>query len=435
MNILPCYDQDGISLYLGDCLEVISTFPDNSVDSVVTDPPYGLEFMGKDWDKLGAGTEAAVREGTDKSHPFRDGSKRVRYGTSVTTMQEWHRKWVVEALRVLKPGAHLLAFGGTRTNHRLVCALEDAGWEIRDTIMYITGQGFPKSLNLPGGFGTGLKPSYEPIVLARKPLEGTVAQNVQQYGTGALNIDATRIGTTKNVPASPSRHVDIRTHGKYGAEDGTASGFDANVGRWPANLILECICDDGEYNVHSNPDCPCAMLDKQSGSVGNNWKRNYGEKDYKGRQYGGGSFGGGGYQGNSTYADFGGASRFFYHAKASTKERNFGLDDLPSRSPGELTSRKDGAAGTSNPRAGAGRDTGSGVKKKNTHPTVKSLKLMQYLVRLVTPLNGIVLDPFMGSGTTGIAAKLEGMRFVGIEKEEEYMEIAKLRIAAYGRKE
>ena len=393
----------------GDCVPYMRLIPENHFDAIVTDPPYGLKFMGKDWDDMGHGSE----------------------------QQAWHYRWAVEALRVLKPGGHMLAFGGTRTYHRLVSAVEDAGFEIRDQIQWLYGTGFPKSHNVanaidkrmghgnrgsaiasgskfhpttgkarrPGenlpkyesrnperagweGWGTALKPAHEPIVLARKPFKGTVAKNVLEHGTGGLNIDATRVITDENLDGGAyakdgaSRHDGV-DNWRY-KRDGGAGEFEQPEGRWPANIIL-----DKES---------AAMLDEHTGEVGNKWKKNYGN-DYadESRQYDGGTFGGGGYKGGTTYADSGGASRFFYCAKASRKERD------------------------------------KGAATKNTHPTVKPVELMRYLVRLVTPPEGIVLDPFVGSGTTGIAVNSEGFSFVGIDIDPDFCTLARARITEWSK--
>ncbi len=291
-----------IELLHGDCLDRLRELPNCSVDACVTDPPYGLSFMGKAWDYDVPGADV------------------------------WR-----EVLRVLKPGGHLLAFAGTRTQHRMAVQIEDAGFEIRDMIAWVYGSGFPKSRNLDGdwqGWGTALKPALEPITVARKPLTGTVAANVLEHGTGAINVDGCRVGTCKNVPASVSKKAPANCYGKFkeSGETPGVGGHDPNIGRWPANLI------------HDGSDELCALLSD--------------------------------------------AARFFYCAKASKADRGEG----------------------------------------NGHPTVKPTELMRYLCRLVTPPSGVVLDPFMGSGSTGKAAVLEGFRFIGIEREAEYLEIARGRI-------
>jgi DNA modification methylase len=671
----------------GDCREVMAAMEPNSVDAIVCDPPYGLEFMGKAWDRLGD-----IGKTSHSGIPERDGSTvfgraaRINYNGSSNVrcrscgkwkwghtsgdggggglrcqcerpdfpsgrpdqsklMQQWHETWAREALRVLKPGGHLLAFSGTRTSHRMVCALEDAGFEIRDSLLWIFGSGFAKSWNFktmyegdwcgctdtenavpydhdapqpehdmrlvweadlsapiddgaergevllprlpqpsapehrtegsepeargaeqsgvegrflhrrqglsssedaepsegaaerlrprtrprrgsgagattdaergsapseprpngqpagelagvriaPGplddgalrdggrctrcgklkaeykGYGTGLKPAHEPICLARKPLAGTVAANVERYGTGALNIDATRIGTGEDR-ATGGLHPDARDSNLYDlglrSQDARPSG-----GRWPANVLLSH--SDGCRAVgtrrvksaspsvpqpslnsptglvygfqtgegrngkmsqgYADPDgteevtawecvdgCPVAALDAQSGgrkSGAWNGKRNtaktqsvYGtfeQRDERGKA-----------------ADTGGASRFFYCAKASRAERNAGLAGMPERTPPQEYGLGAVEGNPKKPnRATALRPV------QNHHPTVKPVAVMRWLVRLVTPPGGIILDPFTGSGSTGIAAVLEGFDFIGIEQDAEYVEIAERRIA------
>jgi site-specific DNA-methyltransferase (adenine-specific) len=375
-------------LILGDCLDRLKELPDNSVDAIITDPPYGLEFMGKEWDSFG--TKDGFRRKNNANDAGRDSAfgrlsqKGPEYCTGANAFQGYMTPIFVECRRVLKPGGHLLAFGGSRTYHRLASAVEDAGFEIRDQIMWLYGQGFPKSKNLDGdwaGWGTALKPAHEPIVVGRKPLQGTVAANVLEYGVGALNIDGCRV-----VRASDDRFeygVDgdekptTGASGIYGKYTAVTPYEPHPQGRWPANVI-----HDGSDEVLSEF--------AKYGEKGNGWKKNYGEKDYKGLQYGGGSFGGGGYLGGSTYCDSGTAARFFYCAKANRKDRGDG----------------------------------------NNHPTVKPTELMRYLIRLVTPPGGTVLDPFMGSGSTGKAAALDGFHFIGIEKERAYFDIAKQRVDA-----
>lgn len=323
----------------GDCLHVMRTLPDNSVDSVVTDPPYGLSFMGKEWDHGVPGV------------PF----------------------WA-EALRVLKPGGHLLAFGGSRTYHRLACAVEDAGFAIRDQIMWVYGSGFPKSHNGDWG-GTALKPAHEPIVLARKALIGTVEQNWREHGTGALNIDGCRVHPTGE---SRERINEASQSSRYTEAGGTNFAATPGIrggdpdGRWPANLI-----HDGSDEVLA----AFPQAKGQQGAVGPqhgakhsvNAYGDYGPRDQC-----------------EPRGDSGSAARFFYCAKASKKDRGEG----------------------------------------NNHPTVKPTDLMRYLCRLVTPAGGLVLDPFLGSGTTGKAAMLEGFRFIGVEMDAGYAALAEARIAA-----
>lgn len=334
------------TIYQGDCLEVMKMFPDNSIDSIVTDPPYGLSFMGKKWDY------------------------------NVPRVEVWR-----EVLRVLKPGGHVLVAGGTRTQHRAAVNVEDAGFEIRDLVAWVYGSGFPKSLNIGkqfgcgrwNGWGTALKPSMELWTLARKPLsEKSVAKNVLRWGTGGINVDGGRVS-----------------------------------GRFPANFIH----DGGEEVVglfpNTKPTKPHGgdgrKLDTQG--VGWGFKRMPCKLE----------------------DDGGSAARFFYCAKASRSERNMGCGGLVNHSPCYESYRPnyEKTKGVDTPFAGTGR---TGGNLRNNHPTVKPISLMRYLCRLVTPKDGLILDPFIGSGTTGIAAKMEGFKYIGIEKEEEYCRIAVARI-------
>lgn len=333
---------------------------DCSVDSVVTDPPYGLKFMGRHWDH------------------------------GVPAVDVW-----AECLRVLKPGGHLLSFGGSRTYHRLVVAIEDAGFEIRDQIMWIYGSGFPKSHNLDGawkGWGTALKPAHEPICVARKPLAGTVAANVLAHCTGALNIDACRIATTEKLGNGVTASQAI-----VGYDGGfrTTRTEGSLLGRWPANLIH----DGSEEVMASFPDANHKTGGPAKTSIGGN-----------------GAYNGGDARVPVGYDDSGSASRFFYCAKSSRTDRNEGLGcgGQPAVSGG--ATMRDREQADWHERNG------------NHHPTVKPTDLMAYLVRLVTPPGGLVLDPFMGSGSTGKAAIRESFQFVGIEREGDYVDIARARI-------
>lgn len=312
------YQDDSVTLHQGDCIDVMRALPDNSVDSIVTDPPYGLGFMGKEWDALPPGLE-----------------------------------WAEECLRVLRPGGHLLAFGGTRTWHRLAVAVEDAGFEIRDSLAWLYGSGFPKSQNVGKkveqweGWGTALKPAFEPVVMGRKPFKGTVAANVLAHGTGALNIGASRIAhvTVNGGNLADNPHLrGTKTRGKPVATGfgvgGEEVALTTQAGRHPANVIL----DESEADA----------LNAQAGAV----------------------------------------SRFFYVAKAPKKERPV----------------VDGIA----------------------HPTVKPLALMRYLVNLVTPPGGTVLEPFAGSGTTVEACLLEGLKCIAIERDDSYMPLIQARIERQG---
>jgi len=348
-----------MSVICGDSLHVLPTLDAESVDAIVCDPPYGLSFMGKDWDH-GVPGEAFWRE----------------------------------ALRVAKPGAFLVAFGGTRTWHRLAVAIEDSGWEIRDNLCWLFGSGFPKSHNGPWG-GTALKPAHEPVILARKPLIGTVAANVAQYGTGGINVDATRIGITGKAGYWPAS-VPGAKQGTPGYSGGfTTGGARNDLGRWPANVVLD--------------EDAAGLLDAQTGTLtsGANPTRRASGMGYHGAE--------GQAQCDAPRGvDSGGASRFFYTAKASRREREAGLEDADPMPAGR----------TIKPRHGD-RFVGKG----NHHPTVKPIALMRWLCRLVTPPGGLVLDPFTGSGTTGCAAVLEGFRFYGAELDAEYADIARRRIA------
>lgn len=366
------------ALVQAECTEFLKTMPDGSVDAIVTDPPYGLSFMGKAWDY------------------------------DVPQAALWR-----EVLRVLKPGGHMVAFFGSRTYHRGVVQIEDAGFEVRDSLMWLYGTGFPKSLNLPGGVGTALKPAHEPIVLARKPLNGTVASNVQAHGTGALNIDGCRVGTEGATKRSGQADYPKNPDGTEDRSQGWARTgheiVELNKGRWPANVLLD--------------EEAAAALDVQSGTLktrGNKGQSMGVSKGDTALQNSAVRFSGAEYN----HGGEGGASRFFYCAKASRAERDRGCEALPAKSGGEATDREDGSAGVDNPRAGAGRTGGA----RNHHPTVKPVALMRWLVRLITPPGGTVLDPFTGSGTTGIAALEEGFNFIGVEMSEEYAAIAKARL-------
>lgn len=355
------------TLHQGDCLQVLKTIPDASIDAVVTDPPYGLSFMGKKWDY------------------------------DVPSAEIWR-----EVLRVLKPGGHLLSFAGTRTQHRMAVNIEDAGFEIRDMIAWIYGSGFPKSLNIEKagagpdweGWGTALKPALEPITVARKPLIGTVAENVLTHGTGGLNIDGCRVGETG--ARFNGRKVDSDIYGKYGT---SKPREDYNMGRFPANLI-----HDGSDEVVGL--FPYTKSGKAEIGTGNDVPQNiYGKYAQK--------------RITSCFADKGSAARFFYCAKASKKDRDEGLEGFALKKAGAMSGaeyRPDKP--TNHPM------------RANNHPTVKPTDLMRYLCRLVTPPGGTVLDPFMGSGSTGKAAIMEGFHFIGIEREAEYVEIARARISA-----
>jgi site-specific DNA-methyltransferase (adenine-specific) len=423
-------ELDNAVVFHGSNLDVLPTLPDNSVDAIVTDPPYELGFMGKSWDSSG-----------------------IAYSVEL-----WQ-----ECLRVLKPGGHLLAFGGSRTWHRIAVAIEDAGFDVRDSIAWLYGSGFPKSLDiskaidkaagaerevvtdivedlfgthevkrereaygigntsdtfsghadgamaketLPAteeakkwhGWGTALKPAFEPIVVARKPLVGTVAANVLLWGVGGLNIDGSRIGTDGGTKGADfGEQGDVYGNGLNGNFGKPVAG----LGRWPANIILD------EYTAGLLPESAATGSGKASGF-----------------RKGGGDGNSVGLAGTKNaadgFSDSGSVSRFFYVAKASKKDRNEGLEDLEAQRHADRESA-DGVGGD-NPR------NRTNHAKQNFHPTVKPTALMEYLVKLVTPPGGTVLDPFTGSGSTGKAALLNGFKFIGIELTADYLPIIEGRL-------
>lgn len=399
------------ALCLGDCLETLRTLPDCSVDSVVTDPPYGIRFMGKSWDGEDIEARAAYRASMPSHAPAcgpNGGHRSVaaeagKYDLTPEGMrafQAFTLEWATECLRVLKPGGHLLSFAAARTYHHMAVGIEMAGFEIRDQIMWVFGSGFPKSHNLKGehdGKGTALKPAHEPICMARKPFTGTVAANVAVHGTGALNIDACRI---HGADAQATEYTQKRMAPGHVVNDTGAWKQDAQftgtlkAGRWPANLI-----HDGSPEV-------VAMFPAEAGA----------SSRVRGTEASAASVGlitghrdrvEGAFHGDS-----GSAARFFYCAKTSRTDRHEGLTN-----PGPQFTR-----GTTLRKVENTATTG------NNHPTVKPTDLMAYLLRLVTPAGGVALDPFMGSGSTGKAAMREGFRFIGCELDEAYMAIARARI-------
>jgi site-specific DNA-methyltransferase (adenine-specific) len=413
-----------MELINNDCIEAMKAMPDNSVDSIVTDPPYELGFMGKSWDASGIAFNVEV----------------------------WR-----EALRVMKPGGHLIAFSGSRTYHRMAVAIEDAGFQIRDQIMWVYGSGFPKSHNIEkainkvdgveflekpasgvgfmnaegaggynttinqleqvgdsteraaqwDGWGTALKPAHEPMVLARKPLEGTVANNVLTFGVGGLNIDATRVAHLSEADrASATPQGKVTSNKMAGSAPDTENSGRVNVerpdttlGRFPANFIH----DGSDEVVALFPDTKTGSIKPHKSAAETEYRQHH--SDYITSLHTG---------------DSGSAARFFYCAKASKRDRNEGLDGFEAIRvhDGRVAGNKRG----SNPR------NRTNDLKVNHHPTVKPTSLMQYLVRLVTPPNGTVLDPFMGSGSTGKACAYENFDFIGIEQSAEYVEIARARI-------
>jgi DNA modification methylase len=411
-----------------DSYQYLDTMPENSVDTVITDPPYGLKFMGKKWDY------------------------------DIPRKDFWEKVY-----RVCKPGATMLIFGGTRTYHRLAVEIEDAGFEIRDCIMWLYGQGFPKShdiskaidkhlgnerevtgtkrghVNSSGnydddnykwepvysakdkpsseqaqewdGWGTALKPAWEPIIVAMKPIEGTYAENALKYGVAGLNIDGSRIKTTEDLGRANN---DTATWGTYGSGNNSQYGKPIeNQGRFPANLILD--------------EDSAALLDKQSGDRKSAGKYTQSIEDDNTREF------------DTTdqisvklptsiyknwYAnEKGGASRFFYVAKASRSERDYGLDETVSighRAYGDYKGTEDHGTNMTETHV------------KNNHPTVKPIALLEYLCKLTeTPTSGVILDPFMGSGSLGIAAHNTGRKYIGIEIDESYFKTAEKRIEAW----
>ena len=403
----------------GDCLELLAKLPANFVDAIVTDPPYGLGFMGKDWDRIGA-----KRDG----HSVLPGGGEKAMAWNPQAFQSWCSSWASEALRVLKPGGHMLCFGGTRTFHRLVSGIEDAGFEIRDTLMWVYGQGFPKSHDISkgidkhlgaergiigprhylssrgnhnmhdgwhrpwmddpaavrasmmettpatpeaqqwNGWGSALKPAFEPILLCRKPLIGTLAENVLKHGVGGLNIDGCRVGTD-SVGWGGAQGGSADPTQSQGRNYRLAAGEPRPVeGRWPANVIhdgseeVEAAFAQFPINPAGHKKAPNSPANPKATSIFN---IGVGDQGY----------------GNFRYGDKGhSASRFFYCAKASKKDR-------------------------------------CGSK----HPTVKPIALLQYLITLITPPGGTVLDPFAGSGTTGQAASELGFDYILVEREPEYI--------------
>lgn len=373
----------------GDCVEVMNALEPGSIDAIVCDPPYGLEFMGKGWDKLGATTGSIADRwiGKDgKSIP----ANRVNYGKSSSewqAMQEWHAKWLTAALRVIKPGGYIIAFSGTRTSHRLTCAAEDVGWEIRDVIMWLYGSGFPKSKSC-------LKPAYEPALLARAPSDNVLD----------LSIDECRIGTESrfNEPAgntgkSPASLAPVNVTGYQGRPA---------VGRWPANVVLS---DDPEVL-----EMFAALGESKSRSATMPLPLSPGFSSL--RPANDGSQSGNNGESHRGHDDSGNPSRFFYVAKASRTEREAGIKEGIRKATGEHCLAYHNGVRRADPEV------------HNFHPTVKPIALMEWLCRLVSHPGDVVLDPFLGSGSTGIACINTGRRFIGIEKEKEYYDIARKRI-------
>lgn len=383
-------------LHQGDSRDVLELMPSNSVDSVVTDPPYALVSIVKRFGKEGA---APAKDDVYARAAAGFMGKAWDTGEVAHDASFWF-----EVLRVLKPGGHLLAFGGTRTYHRLAVAVEDAGFEIRDQIGWAYGSGFPKSHNQGDGWGTALKPAWEPIVMARKPLDGTVAANIAAWGTGAINIEGCRVAAEGPRPLVQSdRRLANNTYSP-GLGGSKAVGT-TDIGRWPANIIH----DGSDEVLAAFPQAPGQLAKAAEGGDRRKDQNVYGAMTR-------------GPNGAEPRDNGGSAARFFYCAKASKEDRNEGCEGLPQK-PSGMVSNNSGQHITR-------RDGGAPGPAANHHPTVKPTKLMRYLCRLVTPPGGVVLDPFMGSGSTGKAALLEGFRFIGIEREAEYLAIAKARVLA-----
>ncbi len=445
------------SLTAGDSREVLRRLPDASVDALVTDPPAGVGFAGHAWDAPGATVGARGR------------SAFVREFSPV----------FVEALRAMKPGAHAVVWALPRTAHWTMCALEDAGFEIRDVVSHLFATGFPKSLDVAkaidkragihrgrrgsqvssdasmggpnyersakgvaatpeaaewDGWGTALKPAMEFWILARKPCDGPVAANVLSHGTGAINIDACRVGLSKPPGPTPRRVDNGSAFGAFNRADGSTSGFDPTCGRWPAHIVLEHAPGCGSGGCAA--ECPAAILDAQSGERPATLT---GRADAAGahrnpavapRRRVSDHLSAMAEPSGPVYADAGGVARYFttvearvyFEPKPPARERAAGVRHLAfqsargePRTAAEQRTRPDGG--------------------RNYHPTVKPIALMRWLVRLVTPPGGVVLDPFAGSGTTGVAAMAEGARFVGVERSDgsaggqDYVALARARLA------
>ena len=418
-------EKKDYKLYQGNMLDMLEVIEPNSIDSIVTDPPYELNFMGKGWDNAGVSFNADT----------------------------WKKCY-----EVLKQGGYLLAFGGSRTYHRIACAIEDAGFEIRDTIMWLYGSGFPKSMNIglaidkkngvkikssyiPNdknnvygnnfgggktdnnliaqnewqGWGTCLKPSFEPIIVARKPFKGSLVDNVIANGVGGINIDECRVGSevikggTMPKMNSQSDGINLYNFGKKNAERLERQD---NIGRFPANTILTYDETDFEEVCGKFPNTKSTKTNSKLLDIrGNNYNNANKMLDISYER---------------GFNDSGSASRYFYCAKASKRDRDEGLDEFEEKNT--MCDRNPDLSSANVPQ------NRSGLLRKNTHPTVKPTDLMQYLVRLVTPNNGIVLDPFNGSGSTGKAVMYENKdrnknyKYIGIELTEEYLPIAKARI-------
>jgi site-specific DNA-methyltransferase (adenine-specific) len=379
--------------------------------------------------------EHQPREWADMAY-YRDALMAVKcYGSTFSPELLWHYRWARLCLRVAKPGAHLIAFGGTRTVHRLMAAIEDAGWELRDTLLWMFGSGFPKSSNQEGkweGWGSALKPAYEPIILARKPLIGTIPENLERYGVGALNIDGCRIETTDDLNGGayaerggrepmPGDPRDGAALGMFQAGKTADKGFVPPPGRWPANVLH----DGSDEVVAVFPDSDGQLVDASSSrkfqNVYSPMARGNGRDGEPSANDNNDGAVGFKMKPGARRVDSGSAARFFWCPKASRADRNEGLQGMPKR-PVNWSS------GDESP--GTFQSEGTEREQQNFHPTVKPTELMQYLCRLVAPRGATILDPFMGSGSTGKAAVLEGMNFIGFELDADYAKIAQRRIVS-----
>lgn len=415
-------------LHCGDCMERMPLEMANSAHSFVTDPPYGIRFMGKAWDGADIARQTELRRAGHRDRDPKSGKtgghnsvaaeagKYLRDINASRTFQEFSRQWAAEAYRVLRPGGYLVSFASTRTYHRMVCGIEEAGFEIRDQLGWMFGSGFPKSKNKDGR-GTALKPGWEPIVLARKPIDGNVETNFAKWGTGMLRIDECRIPFASDddeaKAKSKNRHEDFGSgarpnHGIFGEEKRDRKNYEA-AGRWPPNVMHDGSAEalDQFPDSRSRGHSPTAR-----GVGGISTNGHAGQDDLAERNF-----------------DSGSTSRLFYCAKASAADRDAGLEferlTAVARSNGAQSALSDDEAYT-------GGSTDIGLNKvqmrANHHPTVKPTALMRWLVRLVTPPEGMVVDPFMGSGSTGRACALEDLYFLGIEREPSYFALAKRRI-------
>jgi site-specific DNA-methyltransferase (adenine-specific) len=434
-----------------DCVEVMKQLPDNSVDAIITDGPYAIGFMGEEWDEMDKEQFGiAGKEGENDLKVKKNFKILPRYGENNKAFQEFSCRWGREAIRILKPGGHCLSFCGTRTFHRMVCGLEDAGFEVRNAICWIYGSGFPKNLNVGKAIekkiakgeniikteemkclGTGLKPAFEFVSMLRKPIsEKTIVENILKWGTGGINIDGGRVGNSGYTNGGQNKSI---AFGENMEKQPRCSGI---KGRFPSNLVLECLCDEifvgepleskmpgevkggiwkksegkpagntykGGLIQHTNPECPCAILDRQSGvclSGKSNNNAKVGQSGYI-TPFRRGSL--------ISRNDVGGASRFFYQAKTNRNEKWFYCEDC--------------------------KDVFRVVNKEEhkdhkiiLHPTQKSETLLEYLVKMVVPKGGIVLDPFAGTGTTCLTAKRLGFNWIGVDKDEIYCKIANKRL-------